>query len=162
MQVLGHGYVACTSRICGVVGRGFWMPKLRVVVSRVCGTGIGFRLVNKRLFGRWVEAILVRRERIWRLGSSGFWLVDAGFLPSVCGWMERILAVKGHVLNDTVTLLPGDAFCCHRVRTAHPASSGQSIARSWANHDHPIRRQELWTTQPLRPQPYPGRLMAPS
>ncbi len=37
------------------------------------------------------------------------------------------LAVKRHVLNDTVTLLPGDAFCCHRVRTAHPDAKKETV-----------------------------------
>ncbi len=61
------------------------------------------------------------------LGGEGLACGVEGFLAGGCGIFAvrlqldgKDLAVKGHVLNDTVTLLPGDAFCCHRVHTAHP------------------------------------------
>ena len=32
---VGHGFAGFRSRICGGVGFGYWMPKLRVVESRI-------------------------------------------------------------------------------------------------------------------------------
>ncbi len=51
LQVLGHGYVACTSRICGGVGFGYWMPKLRVVESEICDACHGFGRGGERYLG---------------------------------------------------------------------------------------------------------------
>ncbi len=52
------------------VGHGFWVAKLRVVESRICRVGIGFRLVNNGFWGSVTGAVGCRAVG-WRAAPPG-------------------------------------------------------------------------------------------
>ncbi len=72
------------SRKCGVVGRGFWVRKLRVVEVRICRSSGGFGLRNAGVFAtgkagkagalRLVFVLEMKRLSRWAgvLGENGF------------------------------------------------------------------------------------------
>jgi len=91
-----HGFAGFGSQICGVVGYGFWMPKLRVVESRICGAGIGFCLVNRGFLGVGGGRFLIGGwTRFWWFGWTWFWASEVGgFVRLVRVRLESTIVIE--------------------------------------------------------------------